>query len=348
MGKIRRSIIVIGFMALAIGLGYGAAWAEDTAGPTFANVSVSPALVSAGTDVIVTADISDPSGINIVAVALYSGAGGYIRSEPWINPGDPTEYHLEQAVSTTTLADGTYILQVAAMDALFSWDPFTPNHISSANAEPFRVDSTPPVIENVALSDNFVRVVGTDVIVTADISDPSGINTVVVALYSGAGVFIGHPGPWINPGDPTEYHLEQAVSTTTLAEGTYILQVAAMDALFSWDPFTPNHISSANAEPFRIDYPPTVTITHPKDGDFAAAALNVAGNAWDTVDGPLPVEVSINRVVLTSDGNGDFGGQIVGPSSGEITITAKAIDSAGNVDSDSVTILRVHDNRKTQ
>jgi len=343
----KTSIIVIGLMALAMGFSaiqVVRADVADVTGPTFANVSVSPVLVSAGTDVIVTADISDPSGINTVVVALYSGAGVFIRHTAWIETGNVTEYHLENTVSTTALADGTYILQVAAMDALFSWDPFTPDHISSVNAETFRVDSTPPVIANVSVSPVLVSA-GTDVIVTADISDPSGINTVIVALYSGAGVFIRHTA-WIGTGNVTEYHLENTVSTTALADGTYILQVAAMDALFSWDPFTPNHISSVNAETFRVDNPPIVKITYPKDGDFAAASLNVAGNAWDTVDGPLPVEVSINHVVLTSNGNGDFGGQIVGPSSGEITITAKAIDSAGNVGSDSVTILRVHDNRK--
>jgi uncharacterized repeat protein (TIGR02543 family) len=139
----------------------------DTTGPSISNVQVNPASGIVGDTFTISADVSDPSGVgsvsaqiqlpdetNVATVAL-TGSGTYTGD--WVSTGA-----------------GSYLVDIVATDSLA-------NPSEAENAGSFSVsvpDTTAPTVTNVDVSPASGQV-GDSFTISADVSDPSGVKTVV-------------------------------------------------------------------------------------------------------------------------------------------------------------------------
>ncbi len=247
---------------------------QDTQGPAMVSGSASPNPTNGGTDVLLTATLSD-AGLGdspIAAAEFFTDSVGANGTGAPMAPVDGAFDTVTETVRATltaagiaTLAEGDHTYYIHGQDAAGNWGGF--------GTVILRVDKTAPQTSNPSASPN-PSDGSTPIQVTAAVSDPvsSGVNSNVSAaefyvdVDPGAGngtAMAASDGAFDSPSEGVNGTLDPS----TLAEGSHTLYIRGQDAAGNWGlPASLTLIVDRTA--------PTVTV--------AAVSPNPAVEGWTT------------------------------------------------------------------
>ena len=130
------------------------------------------------------------------------------------------------------------------------------------------------------------------------------------------------------------------INTTGYLEGDYWFKIKEWTTNWNLlsEVVTPNLLN--------IDNPPVVTITYPSEGDVLSSATIPIEGVVTNMDGDPVTDVTSVDVLIKGNSldlvDGSFSGIAIKPKE-EIEITVIAVDTIGNIGSDTVTVTKVHD-----
>lgn len=249
-----------------------------------------------------TASVTDATGIASVQFFVDGVSRGIITSPPW-----------QTQVDTSTLADGTYQLEVRAVDGLGN---------PAAQRVSFAVDNTPPNIQFVVPTDG--QTIAGTVIGTVTATDASGVYEVRSGRSAGTSPLLF------------------TVSSTAIPNGPLMLNASAEDLSIIDDGDRPGNTSSATITVTvnNIDPTPLVSFVRPAnlDGVLGVTPLEVTASSLlgnpiadvtFTVEGRLAGVVNAAPYLL----NYDFSTH-----TGTVAVVAVATDAFGNSGMDSIVV----------
>ena len=293
----------------------------DSTVPTIQNIIVNPNAGQQGTNFIITADISDLSGILTAYATIENGS--FIETITLVDDGSGVDNTASDgtysgAWDSTPYTNGTYNVDVNATD-----NSAAQNFNSVDNADQIEIyiaDETAPSITNVQVNPNFANT-GTIVTISALITDASGIFTPNVTITGAS---------WSQTFDLTDPDTDDIWTydwdTSGRADGTYDIGFNATDQSENY-----NVRYLQNVETVTVSNDPIVSNVQVSDdplelGNIQTITCYVFDN--DGLQSVIayvesPDETIIDTLTMYDDGtNGDV-------TSGDNTWTAQW-DSTGN------------------
>ena len=237
---------------------------------------------------------------------------------PEIGAMNSTEFSVRVNVPEGT-PEGTYQVTVYLVSSEL---PFTVNALVNLT-----VDNTPPMVSIVSPKGG--EFISGNVTIEAYASDPSGIETVEfgVDTTSAPMTFNSTTGHWIG-----------SLDTTTLSDGTYNLNVSALDKAGN---------GVAEMATVTVDNTePTVSITSPEDGAELSGTVNI--NFTGTDDNLDKVSLYIDNATFDVTGETSYEWDTTTVGDSTHTIKLVAYDKAGNTNETAITVTTINVKRKIE
>ncbi|MBA3846050.1 MAG: S8 family serine peptidase, partial [Planctomycetes bacterium] len=284
-------------IALAGGDGGGGG---DAVSPTVAFTQPANGARVSGT-VALAADAQD----NVGVVRVDFAVDGVVL-------GDDATAPYQFAWNTAGVADGQHSLTARAIDAAGNIGTAI---ITVAVANGSGADTTPPTLALLSPSDG--ATVSGDQPITLRVADDVGIARVEYRVDGALRLTLTSP-----PYDVTW-------RTMNYSDGLHTLTVTAYDAAGNTTAASAT-VTVANQSPIDTT-PPTVAITAPADGATVAGIVTVSAGAEDAV-GVVRVDFAIDGLAIGSATTAPYAiaWNTAGHADGPYTLTATAIDAAGN------------------
>jgi hypothetical protein len=278
-----------------------------------------------------TASILAPlAGSTLTGVASINVAAtdnvGVTRVELYLNgglAGSATTAPVTFTWSTTTSANGTWIIQAKAYDQAGNVGTSTLVSVTVQNPVP---DTTPPTVSILA------PLAGSDLAGSASISVTATDNVGVtrVELYLNGGL----------AGSTTNASAVFTWNTTTATNGAWAILAKAYDQAGNVGSSAPVSVTVTNIVPDTT--PPSVRVTSPASSSTVSGIVQVQAVATDNV-GVTQTKCLINGALLWTSTNASptFSWDTTKSTNGTYTVQVQAFDAAGNSTTASATGIKV-------
>ncbi len=286
----------------------------DTTAPTVALSAPAAGSTISGSAAVANATANDNVGITKLDFLI----DGVV-----VTTSGSTTSPYAGTINTTTLSNGTHQLSAKAYDAASNVGTSANVAITVSNIVP---DTTPPTVSLSSPAAN-ATVSGTTTI-AANATDNIGVTKVEFSVDNAL------------VATDTTTPFSTSLTTTNYTNGTHTLKAKAYDAANNATTSTTITITITNVVPPTPDtIAPTITITSPVANATVNGIVAVAATAADNV-GVTKVELLRGSTILVTDQTAPYTmtWDSTTVSDGNITLTTKAYDAAGNTKTASVTL----------
>ncbi|WP_187271895.1 Ig-like domain-containing protein [Aeromicrobium terrae] len=311
----------------------------DSSDPTVSDLSASPSPVTIGSDVTLSATVTDDGG---VAAATYRLDGG---SPVTMTPDDGeylgTTEDVTSTIATSSLSEGSHTVCVTATD---SSDNTSDGEDCASFLVELAPDTTDPTVSDVAATPDHPTV-GDDVTLTATVSDDRDVASATYSLDGAA------PEP-MDAADGSfggaEEDVTATVSTRDLEPGEHTLCVTASDSADNasdGEDCTTITVEAENTDPEGVEVTDVVASPNPVAAGnivtVTATADSSGGSALDAatfaIDGSDPTDMGAadgDFDEATEDISGTFDTTAMAPGDHELCVVGTNANGTSNAADD--------------